>query len=269
MWCVVCVPAGMQVSPWQIYTAAMDWFEHLSRPPSDPAAGSKLACLAACRSASLSDGGRSERMKSTFYGPSASEPPVARLPHALTTNTLSCAPGLVSSLACQQHCALPSSPSSMACEPPQHSTCVRLCSAGTMAAAVAAAAATPDVEEEQQWQQQQQTELDDLPALRSISCAGSKRGNSHTSARHATWRPRSVVATDPGGGVDAAAAQPSDLRLGSTVTAASVSAAKAEALQRVESGRTAEGTPVYSVAGSKAPGWEKLYPSISGGTPQP
>lgn len=157
----------------------------------------------------------------------------------------------------------------MVCEPPQHSTCVRLCSAGTMAAAVAAAAATQDVEEEQQWQQQQ-AELDDLPALRGMSWAGSKWGNSHTSAHHMARRPRSMVATDLGGGADAAAAQqPSDLRLGSTVTAPSVSAAKAEALQRVESGRTAEGTPVYSVAGSKALGWEKLYPSISGGSPQP
>lgn len=136
-----------------------------------------------------------------------------------------------------------------------------------MATAVAAAAAAQDVEEEEQeWQQQQQQELNDLPALRSMSWAGSKHGHSHTSARHVAWRPRSMVVTDPGGGVDAGG-HPSDLRLGSTVTAASVSAAKAEALQqRVESGHTAEGTPVYSVAaGSKAPGWEKLYPSIAGG----
>jgi hypothetical protein len=62
----------VQVSPRQIYVAALDWFEHLSRPPSDPAAGAK-ACLTGCRSTSISESQRSERVKSTFYGPSASE----------------------------------------------------------------------------------------------------------------------------------------------------------------------------------------------------
>lgn len=95
--CCAVLTAGvlcMQVSPRQVYVAAMDWFEHLSRPPSDPAAAAKSTCLTGLRSTSTSESGRSERVKSTFYGPGASEPD--HLPmHAADTlySTLCCMAG--------------------------------------------------------------------------------------------------------------------------------------------------------------------------------
>lgn len=134
-----------------------------------------------------------------------------------------------------------------------------------MAAAVAAAA--QDSEEEQQWQQQLQEQSDQLPAQRNRSWAGSNPNNSSSSARNSfAWRQHSVPAAGP---LAAVAHDPLQLRLGSTVTAATVKDAKVE-LQCAESRLTAEGRPVssggnlYSGSSSRALGREQPCPSISG-----
>lgn len=141
-----------------------------------------------------------------------------------------------------------------------------------MAAAVAAAA--HDSEEEQQWQQQwlEQEHTDQLPVLRNKSWAGNTLRATSTSKSFA-WRQNSTPAhrsTVPGG-FAVAGADPSTLRLGSTVTSAAVEVAKADALQHAYSAKTAEGHPVrsatgydYSTAGSRAPGMDAPCPSISG-----
>jgi hypothetical protein len=66
------VTRAVQVSPRQVYIAAMDWFEHLSRPPSDTNTHPK-SCFQRCGSTSTAGSGRSELHKNTFYGPDASE----------------------------------------------------------------------------------------------------------------------------------------------------------------------------------------------------
>jgi hypothetical protein len=58
------------VTQHDVYMAAMDWFEHLSRPPSEQRSPSKLRLLSRCataRSVDSSEAG-SERHKRSFYG---------------------------------------------------------------------------------------------------------------------------------------------------------------------------------------------------------
>lgn len=135
-----------------------------------------------------------------------------------------------------------------------------------MAAAVVAAA--QDSEEEQQWQQQLQDQSDQLSALRSWSWVENKPINTSSSARNSfAWRQHSMPAA---GSFTAAAHDPLQLRLGSTVTAATVKDAKAEVLQFAESVSAAEGRPVssggylHSGPSSRAIGREQPCPSISG-----
>lgn len=73
--CAPTPPANQQVSPSQVYVAAMDYFEHLSRPPSASAAGPGRgkSCFAPCRTSSASGSTQSEQVRSTFWGPSAGE----------------------------------------------------------------------------------------------------------------------------------------------------------------------------------------------------
>lgn len=141
-----------------------------------------------------------------------------------------------------------------------------------MAAAVAAAA--QDSEEEQQWQQQwlEQEDSDQPPALRNKSWAGNELRATSTSKSFA-WRQHSMPApmsTAPAS-FAVAGADPSTLRLGSTITSVAVDVAKADALQHAFLAKTAEGHPVrsrggydYSTAGSRAPGTDAPCPSISG-----
>eukprot|EP00775_Hariotina_reticulata_P009285 gene9285-9450_t len=58
-----------QVPAHDVYMAVMDWFEHMSRPPGAPGAGSRVLCLPACRTPSSAGSTGSFLTKSTFYGP--------------------------------------------------------------------------------------------------------------------------------------------------------------------------------------------------------
>lgn len=142
--------------------------------------------------------------------------------------------------------------------------------AGSMAAAVAAAAS--DVEEDQQWQQHLQ-DLKDQPLqdTRTHSWAGATP--SAPSSTMLSPRARRQHSTPAQHVVPPATIleNPAQLRLGSTVTAAAVKAAKTEVLQAKgsapapggSSGDPSRGPP--SSSGGRMLGVTQPCPSISGG----